>query len=149
MRLRDLFTASAVTAAQEDSLRSAAVRMRDDAIGSLMIVRRKSLRGIITESDVVAAVENGRHPLTSAIASCMSTSPATVHPDADRADAALEMINLGIRHLPVVEGDKLLEMVSARDLLAAEAEWPPRRSEPWRGEWATTREEEMRCVREI
>ena len=119
----------AVTAAPEESLRSAAVRMRDHAVGSLMVMRHNSLQGIMTESDVVAAVAEGRSPLTTTVASCMSTNPATVHPDTGSAEAALEMINLGIRHLPVVEEGRLLGMVSARDLLTAEAE-SAGRSEP-------------------
>lgn len=130
MRVRDLYTPGVIVAAPDESLRTAVVRMRDYAVGSVMILRRDELCGILTESDVVAAVAAGRDPVTTPVVSCMTAHPTSVHPDANTADAALEMINLGIRHLPVVEDDKLLGMISARDLLTTEAESSAARSDP-------------------
>jgi CBS domain-containing protein len=47
----------------------------------------------------------------------MTSHPQYAAPDDDSSDVALRMLHLGVRHIPVVAGGKLLGMVSARDLL--------------------------------
>jgi CBS domain-containing protein len=54
----------------------------------------------------------------------MSRGAATAHPGDDCAAVARRMLELGVRHLPVVDGGgRVVGMVSARDLLELVA-WP-------------------------
>jgi acetoin utilization protein AcuB len=50
----------------------------------------------------------------------MTSNPKTVSPDTDTEDALKAMLEHGFRHLPVVEGGRVIGMISMRDL-AAEA----------------------------
>lgn len=123
MRIRDLYMPDPVTVQPDAGLRYAATRMREQGVGSLLIMQGERLRGILTEHDIVVAVAEGLDLTTTPVGSYMTDDPVSVHPDRDSSEVALEMMERGVRHLPVVEGDRLLGMISARDLLTAEA-WP-------------------------
>jgi acetoin utilization protein AcuB len=47
----------------------------------------------------------------------MTPVPVTVAPEDELAEAARIMTELGVRHLPVVEGERLVGMLSIRDLI--------------------------------
>jgi CBS domain-containing protein len=51
----------------------------------------------------------------------MTMEPRTVTPETDVGEAAAIMVDLGVRHLPVMEAGRLVGMMSARDLLSLEA----------------------------
>ncbi len=55
----------------------------------------------------------------------MTAAPATAQPADDTAAVARRMLDLGVRHMPVVDGDRVVGIVSASDLLTAVA-WPKR-----------------------
>ena len=96
-------------------------RCASGAFGSLLIMRGAALAGILTEHDIVTAVAEGRDLVTTRAGFYMTDDPVTVHPDQDTRQAAIEMMERGIRHLPVVERGRVLGMISARDLLVPEA----------------------------
>ena len=54
----------------------------------------------------------------------MTHDPITVGHDASNGEAATLMIHGGFRHVPVVEGDRLVGIVSIRDLLRLPNESP-------------------------
>jgi CBS domain-containing protein len=49
----------------------------------------------------------------------MTAEPETIHPDAPAGDALDRMLSGGFRHLPVINGDTLVGVVSMRDLARA------------------------------
>ena len=51
----------------------------------------------------------------------MPPLPEHIDPDADLSDVARRMLELGVRHLPVVEGGRVVGMVSALDVRLDEA----------------------------
>ncbi len=55
----------------------------------------------------------------------MTAAPATAQPADDTAALARRMLDLGVHHMPVVDGDRVVGIVSASDLLTAVA-WPKR-----------------------
>ncbi|HEX9696102.1 MAG TPA: CBS domain-containing protein [Actinomycetota bacterium] len=120
MKIKDIALEKAVTTDIEESISDAADRMRFYDIGALPIMDGHRLLGIITERDIVRAVANrSRMELTPA-ADYMTPSPATIGPEADIEHAAAVMVALRVRHLPVVEGGRLIGMISLRDVLGGE-----------------------------
>jgi CBS domain-containing protein len=116
VQVRDVMTQATVTETASDSLRSAAERMWHQQTGSLLIIDEGRLAGIITERDVLRAVALGADPVRSTVDEAMTTEVFTVPPDMPLHEAAREMATRWIRHLPVVEGGKLLGVVSMRDV---------------------------------
>lgn len=116
MQVRDVMTDAPVTDSAADTLRSAAERMWRQQTGSLLVMENDRLTGIITERDLLRAVARGEDPATTSVEKVMTTEVLTVSPDMSLRDAAAQMATRWIRHLPVVEGGRVLGMISMRDI---------------------------------
>ncbi|MBI4967061.1 MAG: CBS domain-containing protein [Rhodospirillales bacterium] len=102
------------------TVREAATLMADKRIGALMVIEGGTLRGILTERDVMTrVVAKGLNPETTKVAQVMTTKPDTLASHATAGEALERMHAGGYRHLPVVDGGKVVGMVSVRDLYAA------------------------------
>ncbi|HET7465416.1 MAG TPA: CBS domain-containing protein [Candidatus Dormibacteraeota bacterium] len=100
-----------------ESLRDAARRMRDGGYDCLPVMCDGELVGIITEHDLVEAMADVNQAQAASVFDFMTEEPRTVGLDDDCSVAATEMLAIGCRHLPVVEGGTVVGMVSSRDLL--------------------------------
>ena len=108
-----------VTARKSLTVLDAARTMKEHNIGALMVVDGTRLAGIFTERDALFRVlAEGRNPQTTYLGDVMTAQPSTIHPDAPFLDALRTMHRGRFRHLPVVEFDRPLGMVSVRDALA-------------------------------
>ena len=114
--VRDVMTGAAVTDSATDTLRSAAERMWREQTGSLLVMDDDRLAGIITERDLLRAVALGADPATATVDEAMTAEVFTVPPDMPLRDAAREMAARWIRHLPVVDGGRVLGVISMRDV---------------------------------
>ena len=97
------------------SLVDAAERMHGRRVGAVVVLEGKRLVGILTERDVLRAVATGQ--VAGTVGDAMTASPDTIEADESSGQAAALMIHGGFRHLPVVDGDDLVGMVSIRDLV--------------------------------
>ena len=93
----------------------AARRMHERRVGAVVVFDDARLVGILTERDVLRAVATGG--VKDAVSSAMTASPETVESDESAGHAAALMIHGGFRHLPVVDGDSVVGMISIRDLV--------------------------------
>jgi CBS domain-containing protein len=100
-----------------DSIAEAAGRMQFTEISALVVFEADRFAGIITERDLVRAMSEGVDPDWTPCADYMTEDPVVVDPETDVHVAAERMVDLGVRHLPVMVGDHVVGMVSARDLL--------------------------------
>ncbi len=96
-------------------LLDAAGRMHERNVGAVVVVEGGRLVGIFTERDVLQAVATGR--VEGLVGDTMTRAPETIGPDEATGHAAALMIHGGFRHLPVVEGDDVVGMISIRDLI--------------------------------
>jgi CBS domain-containing protein len=81
-----------------------------------MVTEGEKLVGIVNERDILRAVARGIGDATR-VGDLMTADPETMEPDESTQHAAVLMIHGGFRHLPVVEGDDVVGMLSIRDLM--------------------------------
>jgi CBS domain-containing protein len=126
VQVRDVMTPATVTESRGDSLRAAAARMWRQQTGSLVVTDEDGrMAGIITERDVLRAVALGADPDKSSVDDVMTAEVFTVPPDTQVQDAARLMAARWIRHLPVVDGEEILGVVSMRDMTGVLAAMAP------------------------
>jgi CBS domain-containing protein len=102
-----------------ENVRVAAKMMREKRIAAVLVMEGEKLVGIITERDMTARViAAGLNPETATCAEIMTTNPDTLSPDDTAHDAITMMRKRNYRHLPVVDGARVVGMVSVRDLYA-------------------------------
>lgn len=108
------------------TVQDAARLMAEKHVGAVVVTRGGKVAGIFTERDLLTrVVAPERVPRETSVESVMTTPVACCQPDTTRAQCRAIMRSKRIRHLPVVESDRLLGMVSIRDILedvAAEQE---------------------------
>jgi len=97
------------------SIIQVAQRMVDRNVGAVLVLDDGRLTGILTERDVLRAVAGGLRDDTCA-ADCMTAHPVTIGPDDTTEHAVVLMLHGGFRHLPVIQGDDLVGVISIRDL---------------------------------
>ena len=102
------------------TVREAADRMTERHIGALLMGENEKLLGIFTERDILTrVVSKGLDPQTTRVEEVMTKNPDTVGHDEQALTALERMQQKGYRHLPVTDGDRLVGIVSVRDLYAA------------------------------
>jgi CBS domain-containing protein len=116
MKISEIMTNAAVSDSAGDSVTEASRRMHEQQTGSLLVMDGQNLVGIITERDVLKVVARGLDPNTTSIKEVMTTDVVTIEPNTRLKEAAKLMASKWIRHLPVVEGTKVVGIVSQRDL---------------------------------
>lgn len=101
----------------------AAQKMVEHNIGALPVLDGTRLVGIFSERDLLRRViARKRDPAQVVIADVMTTELVTAHINDDDAICLKKMTDHNCRHLPVVEGDQLLGLISARDLMKTKVE---------------------------
>lgn len=103
--------------APEASVQEAAVLMTTHRVGALAVMRGSELIGIFTERDLVSRVVAPRlDPELTPVTRAMTEKPITIASDRTPCDALDLMHAHGFRHLPVVDGEQLIAMLSMRDI---------------------------------
>jgi CBS domain-containing protein len=117
----DFMTKNVITADEEISVINIAKMMGDHRIGSVIITHQGEPFGIFTERDLLTAfLATGREMFTEVGPEC--TSPLVTIPEGTSVHrAAATMALRHIRRLPIVKGDKLAGIITARDLVEAYA----------------------------
>ena len=108
---RDLLTVEAGA-----PLLAAVQRMAERNVGAVLVTKDGRLAGIMTERDLMRAFARGLRD-DAIVGDCMTANPETIAPDDTIEHAAVLMIHGGYRHLPVVDGDDPIGVLSIRDLV--------------------------------
>ncbi|HET8614704.1 MAG TPA: CBS domain-containing protein [Actinomycetales bacterium] len=119
MKIEQLYTPDLACCYLDDSLVTAAERMRHAEISALAVIDENGeLVGIISERDLVRALGDVIDPDDVTVAAYATDNVALAAPEDDTAEIEARMLDAGIRHMPVVSEGRLVGMVSMRDLLA-------------------------------
>lgn len=109
-----------ISVAPGASVLDAVKLMAEKAVGSLVVLEDEKLCGIITERDYARKVIiKGRSSETTKVSEIMSTNVFTTSSDQTVDECMERMSANGIRHLPVVEDNRVIGMISMRDLVQA------------------------------
>jgi CBS domain-containing protein len=110
-----------VTAAPGLTVREAARLMAAEKKGALPVVESGRLVGIFTERDAVfRVIARGLDPDKATIGEVMTRDPVTVSADKPLNHALHLMFEGGFRHVPAVEGGRVVGVISSRDALGME-----------------------------
>jgi CBS domain-containing protein len=107
-----------LTIAAETSVRDAIAILAEKKIGALPVVEGETIAGIMSERDIIYCLRSDGAAMLDWPVSRIMTAPAiTVEPDKDVLAALSLMTRRRIRHLPVVEGSRIVGIVSIGDLV--------------------------------
>ena len=117
--VREIMSTELVTVEPSANLTEAVHAMSAGRSGSVLVLQAGSLVGIFTERDILRALAHSAKADLARISSVtqwMSRDPVTIGPDTTVPEALNQMLFGGFRHLPVVNEDAVVGMVSMRDL---------------------------------
>ena len=109
-----------ISVAPDASVLDAIKRMAEKGIGALVVMDGDELAGIVSERDYARKVIlKGRASDSTPVAEIMTATVLTTTPDANVESCMKMMTEQKCRHLPVVEGDRVVGMISIGDLVQA------------------------------
>ena len=118
-RLADLAVRNPISCRAELAIRDAVKLMHEASVGSIIILDdRQRPEGIFTLRDLRRVVATGDRPMDTPIAKVMTPAPFHLPPNASAFDAAIAMTSRHIAHICVVEHERLIGVVSERDLFS-------------------------------
>jgi CBS domain-containing protein len=105
------------------SARDAAAYMAERNIGAVTVVEGDRVVGLFSERDLMKrVVAEGRDPSAVKVGDAMTTELTTAGPDESYEEGISKMHQARCRHLPVLEENKLLGLISLRDLLEVDVD---------------------------
>ena len=108
------------TIAPDGKLSDAVSVMAKNNMGSLVVMDKGRMVGILTFSEILTALDKGRGALSEVrVGEIMEHDPVTASPGMDVNDLRRTMIDSGARYLPVMERDRLIGVISFRDVAKA------------------------------
>jgi len=115
---RDIMTPDVDCVAEGENLIDAARKMAQRGVGALPICGNDDrLKGMLTDRDIVVkALAEGRDPANTTAAELAQGKPVTIGADDSVEEALRTMAEYQVRRLPVIDGHKLVGMVSQADV---------------------------------
>lgn len=119
-RVQDLMSEPVVSISENETVQSTAKKMVENSIGSIVVVDdNEKLLGIITDTDIVRRVaaqsENSTRQLQAK--DVMTPKPFTITRDAFYYEALTAFFTNSVKHLPVVDEERVVGLVTLSDLL--------------------------------
>jgi CBS domain-containing protein len=100
------------------SLRDAARHMAERGVGAAVVIDPEQPGpGIVTERDILQSIGKGQDPDTERVADHLSADLTFASPDWSLERAAEAMVRGGFRHLVVVDGSRMVGVLSMRDIV--------------------------------
>lgn len=118
LKVGEAMTKRPVRISKDRTVREGADMMADNHVGGLLVVSNGKPEGIVTEQDIVRkVVAEGKDPQSTKLDELTQRKLHTISPGADIYEALVMMRDLNIRHLPVVEDNETMGMLTLKDIL--------------------------------
>lgn len=121
MRVRDILKSKGSdfeSISPRQGVKEAINKMLDKKIGSLLVMKNEELVGIVTDRDIFWKVNReGEKMLSVKVADIMTTKLVVGLPDDDIETAMAYMTNNRFRHLPIMDGSKVVGIISIGDIV--------------------------------
>ncbi len=127
--LRSLPRRELINATSSDTVADSVMAMKEHGVSQLPVIDEGRLVGIVTESDLLAKLVDGRASLASAVAEVMFRNVITVR-SSDDASRLLAIFGEGLVGLVVDDAGKLLGIISKMDLVDVLTSRPARQEAP-------------------
>ncbi|MCJ7444204.1 MAG: CBS domain-containing protein [Methanotrichaceae archaeon] len=117
MKVADRMTTNIVTLNATATATEAAKKMQSEKVGTVLVLEGGSLKGLVTDRQIVTkVVAAGKDPARVTVNEFMTKDPVTISPGKDIHEAGRIMGDQGYRRIPVVDGGKLLGIISIADI---------------------------------
>ncbi|MBI2547656.1 MAG: CBS domain-containing protein [Candidatus Aenigmarchaeota archaeon] len=120
MLVSEVMNKNVVIIKKDATVKQASEFMAKAKIGSLVVVEKDKITGIVTSTDIVRAVAQDKQPQNTLIEEVMSKRVFTVDPDTTLQSAVDVMIENKIKELPVVENKKIKGILTVTDIAVVE-----------------------------
>ena len=114
--LAEVMTKDVLTVEPSDTIGEAAEKMTSHGVGAVVVSDFGRMIGIFTERDLMRAVAGRVHSSEARVREWMTPDPVTMTRDASPQEAAKIMLDNGFRHIPIVEDEHIVGIVSIRDV---------------------------------
>lgn len=101
----------------ENTIQDALKMMANKDIGAVLIMEGEKLLGIFTERDYARRGTIQGNPVTSPLKDVMTGQVYCVSPDQSAETCMAQMVDKHFRHLPVVDGGKVIGVISINDVV--------------------------------
>jgi len=120
MLVKDVMNKNVVATKPDTPLRDAAKIMSQRHIGSLVVLEKQKLVGIITGGNILRAIADNKDPDATAVEDVMSKDVVTIESGKEIGDAVELMTKYKIKKLPVVDDKKLKGVITCSDIAVVE-----------------------------
>ena len=120
MNIRDVMTSNPRVVSPNDSIQSAARIMREEDTGAVPVCDNGRPVGIVTDRDIVVRAVADGGELNRPVREIVTSGIVSVSPDTSTSEAAKLMSEHQVRRLPVVDGGRLVGIVSLGDIAVKE-----------------------------
>jgi len=119
VKVKEIMKKNVITADPDLSLADVAKIMTNNRVGSVIVLRNNKPVGIVTDSDIVTAVAEGKSPKKVKIRDLPKRRKGFVFtgPNESCMDVTKSMIKSGVKRIPVIEKGRLMGMISDKEIL--------------------------------
>ncbi len=123
LKAQDVMTRDVITLDEAVSAKKAAEIMAQEGISAIITTAEGKAVGILTERDILKRiVAEDKNSQDTKLKEIMSSPLITIGPDADLEEAAHLMFEKKIKNLPVIQGNRLIGLVSLQDICKLQPE---------------------------
>jgi signal-transduction protein with cAMP-binding, CBS, and nucleotidyltransferase domain len=117
MKIQDIMIRDVVQAKPDEPVGEAVKRMCEKAVGCLVVTISGSIKGILTDRDLLTCISEGHNPHHCKVSAHMHRPVVVLPPEEDHMTAIKVLRERNIRRLPVAHSGKLLGIISLSDLV--------------------------------